>query len=51
MQLAFMSNLDRSFIQKLEHGRQSVSFENIWKIAKYLNRPIEEFAPPIDEEL
>ncbi|MEW6600801.1 MAG: helix-turn-helix transcriptional regulator [Nitrospirota bacterium] len=33
MQLAFMSDLDRSFIQKVEHGRQSISLENAWMIA------------------
>ncbi|MCK5426358.1 MAG: helix-turn-helix transcriptional regulator [Thermodesulfovibrionia bacterium] len=51
MQLSFMSDLDRSFIQKVEHGQQSISFENIWEIARCLKRQISEFAPPIDEEL
>lgn len=50
MQLAFMSNLDRSFIQKIEHGRQSISFENMWKIASCLRRELSEFIPPINED-
>ena len=45
MQLAFMSDLDRSFIQKVEHGRQSISFENIWKIAQCLKCRVSDFAP------
>ena len=50
MQLAFMSDLDRSFIQKVEHGRQSISLENMCKIAQCLKRELSEFIPPIVEE-
>ncbi len=50
MQLAFMSDMDRSFIQKVEHGRQSISFENMWKIAKCLKRPVTDFVPLENEE-
>ncbi len=47
MQLAFMSDLDRSFIQKVEHGRQSVSLENVWKIARALNCELSDIVPSI----
>ncbi len=50
MQLAFMSDLDRSFIQKVEHGRQSISFENMCEIAKCLKRPLSDFVPLVKEE-
>jgi len=50
MQLAFMSDLDRSFIQKVEHGRQSISFENMCEIARCLKRPLSDFVPLVKEE-
>lgn len=50
MELAFMAELDRSFIQKVERGRQSISFENMWKIARCLKRELGEFVPPIHED-
>jgi transcriptional regulator with XRE-family HTH domain len=50
MQLAFLSDLDRSFIQNVERGRQSISFENMWRIARSLKRQLSDFAPPIDEK-
>ena len=45
MQLAFMSDLDRSFIQKVEHGRQSISLENAWMIAGSLKCELSDIVP------
>lgn len=45
MQLAFMSDLDRSFIQKVEHGRQSISLENAWMIAGALKCELSDIVP------
>jgi transcriptional regulator with XRE-family HTH domain len=51
MQLAFMSDLDRSFIQKVEHGRQSISLENAWMIAGALKCELSDIVPPPQSDL
>lgn len=41
--LAYASDLDRSYIASIENGRRNVSIVNIEKIAKALNVTLNEF--------
>lgn len=42
-ELAYRSDLDRTYITQVENGKRNISIINIEKIAKALNHSVQEF--------